>query len=347
MPVLVISEVSTQAGAIDDEQTGAMENAISYHRILPPSWCSLPSDAHLYPRPQPIEGDPLVFGLDSDLRCACGAEYDAALPISRVPCVIYGLSKTIDAEIEIQHCPSCDPRRRQSIGPDLRECGLFNWSNQIIFTHDLLDDYTSAYSTSETPFSAWVSAVCNRYQTYASRCPFVSVGLLRSAWFAFVQLQEFTNDMACDICGPNPETVIWDGVTVAFSKKKLVSSIQPPTTTSPHSPSRDNIRYFPNQQLIADREIRQLVLKALVSHERVGKQYESTEISTGEVERSTMAQGDDRAETLQVAEEKLGEINAGMGEVFARKLGSKCGSIVPAAASLELFRQVSDRQLLE
>lgn len=234
-------------------------------------WCSLPSDAHLYTWPQPIEEDPKVLELDIFSRCACGVMYNPTLPISCASCVIYGLSKAIDAEIMLQHCQSCDPRRRQYIGPDLRERGLFNWSNQILLTHDLLDEYTNAYSTSETPFSAWVSGVCNRYQMYASRRPFVSEGLFRSAWFAFVQLQEFKDDMICTICGPNLEIVIWDGVTVAFSKKKIVSSLQPPTTTSTNSPSRGNIRYYPNQQLIEDRETRLLVLRALGSHERGGK----------------------------------------------------------------------------
>lgn len=326
----------------DDEQSEASDSAISYRAIMPPVWCALPSDRHLYDRPRPMVGDRAIFKLDAYSRCTCGAEYDPTLPISRIPCIVYGLSKTADAEIEIQHCQSCAPRRRQYVGPDLRECGVFNWSNQVLFTHDLLDEYTSAYSTSETPFVAWVSVICNQYQMYASDRLFVSGGLLRSAWFAFVRLQNFNDDMACAICGPNPENVIWDGVTVAFSKKKLLPSLQPPTTTFPNSPARANVRYYPNQQLIANREIRQLVLKALVSHEQRRKQPEDTESDTGEVEWGATRRRQDHIETLRMAEERLREVNAGLGAVFAQRLGSECGTVIPSPASFELFRQVSE-----
>jgi hypothetical protein len=37
--------------------------------------------------------------------------------------------------------------------------GVFNFNNRILFTHDLLDEYTSAYTSSETPFVGWVATV--------------------------------------------------------------------------------------------------------------------------------------------------------------------------------------------
>lgn len=213
-----------------------------------------------------------------------------------------------------------------------------------MFTHDLLDEYTIAYSTSETPFAAWESVIKGRYETYHSRCPFVSVGLFRSAWFSFVQLQDFKNDMACAICGPNPEAIIWDGVTVAFSRQKVLPSLQPPTTTSANSPVRGNIRYYPNQQIIPDRETRRLVLKALVTRDQARlKQDVSIEQDTNEDEHIAIARESDHVGAVKVAEERLKGIDEGLGTVFAQRLGSMAGSTSPAPAYFELFRQVSVR----
>lgn len=146
--------------------------------------------------------------------------------------------------------------------------------------------------------------------------------------------------MTCAICGPNPENVIWDGVTVAFSKKKLLPTLQPPTTMSPNSPAHDNICYFPNQQLIPSRETHQIVLKALASHEQRRKESEETETEANEW--GEMEQRQDHIEVLRVAKESLREINEGLGEVFAQRLGLKCGTVIPSPTLFELFQQVSD-----
>ncbi len=308
---------------------------------MPPVWCSLPTDQNLYSRPQPIEGDPGTIELDDRAQCTCGTKYDPSLPTSRIPCVVYGLLKAVNAKIQVQKCRTCDPRRRKFIGPDGRERGLFNWSNQILFTHDLLDDYTSAYTTSETPFSSWEMVIDSRYETYRSPHPFVRVGTFRSAWFAFVQLQDFSNDMTCAICGPSPEDVIWDGVTIAFDKKKILPSLQPTTTTSTDSPVRENIRYHPNQQLIADREVRQHLVRALASHQHLRKQDGDVNSHTNGAERDATAQMNEHSENVRVAEERLKQINTGLGAVFARELGSGCRMAIAAPAYIDLFRQVS------
>lgn len=305
---------------------------------MPPVWCSLPGDRDLYPRPQPFEGDPGVIKLEDSSRCTCGSEYTPTAPSFHGKCTIYGLTRAVETRIELQHCRVCNPRQRQYIGPDGREMGLFNWSNQVLFTHELLDEYTCAFTTSETPFAAWVLVISSRYETAGSGYPFVSVGLFRSVWFAFVGLQAFENDMSCTICGPSPKHIIWDGVTVAFSRKKLLPSLRPPTTTSTNSPKRNNIRYNPAQRLIPDRETRQLILKALVSRRQVGDQEEPT---LGEIEGDATAREEAFVELTKVVEEKLKGLNEGLCTVFAQKFGPERKSVMPTPAYFELFRQVS------
>lgn len=178
-------------------------------------------------------------------------------------CTIYTLTGAIHSSIELQACPQCEPARRRFIGPDAREFGLFNYNNRILFTHDLLEEYISAYTISETPFTAFVTEVSRRYKNYESSDPFIGEEMFRAVWFAFVELIRLEDDMKCPTCGPSPDDVIWDGVTLAFSRKHLLSSLEPPTTLSPNSPVRNDACYNPQQQLIIDAKLRSMVRKAV------------------------------------------------------------------------------------
>ena len=170
--------------------------------------------------------------------------------------------------IELQPCPTSVPTKRRFIGPDLRELGLFNYNNMAIFSHDLLDDYTSTFCTSETPFVAWITVVSRRYE--ALKTSFIGEDLFRSVWFAYVKLQQFPGDMVCSLCGPYPDTIIWDGVTLAFGRKKLLGSLQPPTISGHGAQVRPLTKYQPRQQLIRDAElrnrIRQMLKGPITSH---------------------------------------------------------------------------------
>lgn len=65
--------------------------------------------------------------------------------------------------------------------------------------------------------------------------------------------------MSCTVCGPYPDTVVWDGVVLAFGKKKLLESIRPPTISSDDAQQRLLIKYQPKQQLIKDRKLRKRI----------------------------------------------------------------------------------------
>ncbi|KAK7023612.1 hypothetical protein VNI00_016651, partial [Paramarasmius palmivorus] len=78
---------------------------------------------------------------------------------------------------------------------------------------------------------------------------FIGEDLFRSAWFAYASLQLLENDMWCPECGTYPETVIWDGVTLAFGKRHLRDSLRPPTVSPEEAPHRARTR-VPEQQWI-------------------------------------------------------------------------------------------------
>ncbi|KAJ6525796.1 hypothetical protein DFH09DRAFT_1095509 [Mycena vulgaris] len=96
--------------------------------------------------------------LDFILFCArvccsssCLSPTDPSTGVDR--CVVYTLTKAVRAEIEVQMCHSCSSGQRRYIGRDLE---LFDYNNRTLFTHSLFDEYTSAFTSSETPFVAWV-----------------------------------------------------------------------------------------------------------------------------------------------------------------------------------------------
>ncbi|KAJ6625542.1 hypothetical protein B0H10DRAFT_2161782 [Mycena sp. CBHHK59/15] len=94
---------------------------------------------------------------------------------------------------------------------------------------------------------------------------FCSQETFRSAWFAYAKLQYLEGDMLCPKCGPSPENTIWDGVTLAFNRKHLLPSLEPPTISHPtNSIARTNTKYVPGQQLISDSASRCLILKVLI-----------------------------------------------------------------------------------
>ena len=106
---------------------------------------------------------------------------------------------------------------------------MFNWNNKIAFTHELFNSYTSQMVCSETPFYSYYQSVLHSYA--GEDCPeFCSLQTLLSAWFAFVRLQSLDDSMECPQCGPNPTVVIADGMSVSFSKNKVIG-LKPPTVS--------------------------------------------------------------------------------------------------------------------
>jgi hypothetical protein len=239
--------------------------AVSYLPILPPAWAALPSDQNLYPRPAPVRTTPSQLRLDSTLSCPCTTGqtfHDARSSHVERTCTIYSLTEPFKARIQVQKCQACPPARHWFIGPNLRESGIFNYNNSLLFTHELLDEYTCSFTTSETPFVAWASVVSRCYALGGH--DFVSDAMLRSAWFAYVQIQQFDNDLFCTRCGPSPEDVIWDGVTLAFGRKHVLETLKPPTATEDSSPVHAKRKYVHNQQILADQKLRELVWKAAI-----------------------------------------------------------------------------------
>ena len=236
--------------------------------VLPPEWASLPGDALLYDRPPPLRESPGIIRIDADARCVCGSRVVIGQPIVTSPCTIYNVLGSLEVMVELQPCHACLASSRRHVGPDSRSHGLFNYNNRIMFTHDLLDEYTMAFTSSETPFVAWVGVVARRYARHQSPRPFVREDVFRSAWFGYGGLLALDNDMTCPKCSGAPEDIIFDGVTLAFGKKHMLDTLRPPTETHTDSPVRTS-RYVKGQPLLPDAKLRKLLRDIVKGEPRV------------------------------------------------------------------------------
>lgn len=219
--------------------------------------------------------------------------------------------------MELQPCPECPPSRKQFIGPDLREYGIFNYNNSTFVSHELLDEYTSSFTLSETPFDAWVEFIQRRSLVYGSG-HFMGKDLFRSCWFAYACLQKFEGDFECPECGKYPDNVIWDGVTLAFHRRQLLSSIHPPTSTS-HSSEVRPTKYMPGQQALPFPNLRKSLRAISTADEPRAKQASSGQPRASEA----LASGLPTADIVV----QLHEISPFLATVFQKHFGSSLRTI--------------------
>lgn len=185
--------------------------------------------------------------------------------------------------------------------------------------------------------------------------------MFRAAWFAYVKLQSLDGDMTCPKCGPTPEVTIWDGVTLAFNRKHLLPSLEPPTLIHEGALVRDKVRYIHGQQCIPDRDVRKLMRKVLrgpslilqgaaTRKETSGDESES---NTGEETEDDTTTGDqkttvtrsekaakellERAQAIPVLCESLSHVNKGLAQVFKTYFGLE--AILNQRPAPEVYKQ--------
>ncbi|KAF6765620.1 hypothetical protein DFP72DRAFT_798270 [Ephemerocybe angulata] len=287
--------------------------SVSYLPVLPPITAMLKSDIELYPRPHPFRSRPTSpLPLSDTSTCPCpGPERAvfnrAAGGIVTRTCRVYTLLETFEAEVQLQPCPNCYQHGYHYIGPDLRDLGLFNYNNTTLVSHELMDEYTIAFSSSETLFSAFVVQMNHRYAN--SKTSFMGADLFRETWFSFMSIQAFENDMQCARCGPYPETVIWDGVTLAFHKKHLSSTLAPPTILHPLSFRRPLVKRVKKQQTVVDPMLRKKIRKVLEMFTKSNsrRQQESDQEDDDTLEKAEVTNGEE--ETGGAEEGLSGEVD--------------------------------------
>ncbi|KAG6914402.1 hypothetical protein DXG01_000546 [Tephrocybe rancida] len=325
--------------------------AVSHMAIMPPPWAALERDPSLYPQPAPFTTPPACLKLDTNSTCPCTkprCEYNMEKPVEEFPCLVFGLTQATETLIELQDCALCSGRWRQWVGPDLREVGIFNFNNKMLFTHELLDDYTSCYTSSETPFTSWIKVTSRRYDLHKSTVPFVSDHVFRAVWFAYANLQDFGDDMECVCCGPAPENVIWDSVTVGFNKKHALATLRPLTISGENAPSRSTTTYIKKPQVLADAILRRELRKVLKAGNVLSQAVADSDDDESVVEqKKTTAAENAEAERLKlipIVTRKLIAVSPSLAAIFIHFWGPStpgASKKQPALMYKKLFNQIA------
>jgi CxC4 like cysteine cluster associated with KDZ transposases len=220
----LVAHIAARNMLIDDTKS------VSHLLIPPPEWCGSPRD-EMFPTTY-FEGGrrlPPRFNLDVNLQCSCGETVISENDGMYDTLLIYTSFMVLKAEIQTSHCKSC-ANTSGRIGPDLCEHGLFNYNNTIVFSHELMNSYTSQFTNSETLFNAFYNTILHSYKNESFVAPFCAEQTFKTAWYAFIKLQHTNSDMQCSQCGPNPEIVIADGVSISFAKRQL-GNLRPRTVS--------------------------------------------------------------------------------------------------------------------
>ncbi|KAL9932076.1 hypothetical protein V8E36_009137 [Tilletia maclaganii] len=165
--VLSADDLEIITASIQNVQGHAQPRPCSHRPIPPPAWCRLPTDA---PRAETrlLESLPLCLPLGSNARCHCGKEASAANVIVKRSCRLFHSRGVLKRQIEVQRCTCRKRGECRTVGPDLVELGLFNWNNEIVVTHELLNSYSSQFTSSPTPLSAFCTTVQHAYDEHCS-----------------------------------------------------------------------------------------------------------------------------------------------------------------------------------
>ncbi|KIK61225.1 hypothetical protein GYMLUDRAFT_166901 [Collybiopsis luxurians FD-317 M1] len=323
--------------------------AISYLPVIPPRWCMLPEEKKIYGQPKPLRTAPERLGLSSYASCACvdggRSFYNPDKPTLTRACTVYTLTQAFQVEIELQPCPRCPVERHRYIGPEPRGLGLFNFNNSALFAHELLNEYISAFSGSETPFMPWVNQVARRYEESESVIPFANEGLFRASWFTYARLIEFENDKSCPFCGVFPENVIWGGVSISFGRKFVNAELEPPTMVSSQAPERPS-RSSSKQEWLPDgkmrRRLREWIHDGGLKIEKGIRQEDQEQILEATIERARMLE----TELYPWLESQSSHLK----KLFRRRMGH--GALdncqwKPAQAYSALFKLTSDKSTMQ
>ncbi|KAJ7446823.1 hypothetical protein B0H11DRAFT_1745441 [Mycena galericulata] len=327
--------------------------SVSHLAILAPIWAALPEDRELYTRTFEGNTPPTLIKIGSHSRCSCGAPGTGNTTTR--PCTIYTITHAVRSTIEVQMCHACSTGRRRYAGPDGRELGLFNYNNTTVFTHDIMDEYTAAFSSSETPFAAWTTVITRRYASSGST-PFVSEQIFRTAWFLYSDLQFLEGDMQCPDCGPYPDDTIWDGVTLAFSRKHVLASLCPPTTILPEAKNHGSL-YVSHQTLLVDSDLRKAVRKIVSGPSLVGgdgivaadvilvEGMDEEEEAAAALKKNDKV-GEEKAQRINLIPEviaQLKNVDPRLGSVFEAYFGLDTleNKLSPPKVYIELFMQIA------
>jgi hypothetical protein len=183
------------------------------------------------------EGDALYLTDDVELHehiCPCGKVTQKSGWSAEV--VVYDITRAYRATLSGTSCPECS-----NVAYDGCRDRIFNWSAATstsytgrLFTHAILNRYIAEYTSSATPFHAFVTETRRTYPEEG--ISFASQALFQSAFFAFINLQAWGYDFSCHLgCGPEPRDLVLDGLSLCLPRMNC-RTLHTPTQVYADSP---------------------------------------------------------------------------------------------------------------
>jgi hypothetical protein len=159
------------------------------------------------------------------------------ISIERRYSVLFTLTESVRVYVESIECGKCkEPNHFDGVHDR-----IFNYDNCYLFSHDLLDEYTSFMRNSTMTFYAFWCTQRAKLERFGME-PFAYYCKFASAWHAYKDLQRWKYSFTCPHCGPNPRQIVLDGVTI----KSPISS----DWWDPFEKSRKSRKHFPLSTLL-------------------------------------------------------------------------------------------------
>ncbi|KAL9932387.1 hypothetical protein V8E36_008866, partial [Tilletia maclaganii] len=179
---------------------------------------------------------PALLELDEHCRCyACGNRgRPAGIEIERRAARVFHALGVERREVEVARCACRRRGEQRTISPDLGQLGLFNFNNETIVAHAVLNTYSSQILRSSTPLTAFQASTTDCYLEHGCEEPFLPKTTFLRIFFFFISLQKLEYFFICPICGPHLEVLIADGVVLAHTLRDG-STLVPPTVPGDQS----------------------------------------------------------------------------------------------------------------
>jgi hypothetical protein len=185
--------------------------------------------------------------LESHPNCQCGSPWNVDDPVSRGWVVKGGLAAKLvtlntTVNVTVYYRPCTNPNCGHQLQYDGQHDGIFNLSNQTLFTYETMFDYWDGMTVSRQSFTAQHAKLRLAHQRTCTAHLLPSRQVIRYGLQCFLNLLDVEyQSFGCPCCSHLPHDeicLVGDGTTLGFRKDFAQTASRPPPAASPPIPDR-------------------------------------------------------------------------------------------------------------